>query len=59
MGSLLERRNMPYRKSEFYFGGYYHIFNRGTNREIIFFTEENYLYGLRLVRNKLNTTLYR
>ncbi len=41
---------MPYRKKEFYQGGYYHIFNRGVNRERIFFSDENYLYCLRLVK---------
>jgi len=32
---------------------YYHIFNRGVNREQIFFCEENYRYLLRLIRKNL------
>lgn len=41
---------MPYRKKVFYPGGYYHIYNRGANREPIFFSDENYIYCLRLIR---------
>ncbi len=29
-------------------GKYYHIFNRGTNKNAIFFSEENYLYFMKL-----------
>jgi hypothetical protein len=29
---------------------YYHIFNRGINRQHVFFTEDNYLYFLALVK---------
>jgi len=39
----------PYRKKEFYQGGYYHIYNRGANRDLIFFNAENYSYCLRLM----------
>jgi hypothetical protein len=35
---------MPYRKTPFYSGGYYHIYNRGHNRKRIFFERENYIY---------------
>ncbi len=38
---------MPYRHTAFYPGGYYHIFNRGNNREPIFFELDNYRYFLR------------
>ncbi|MDB5227104.1 MAG: hypothetical protein JWN78_1297 [Bacteroidota bacterium] len=31
----------------FYPGEFYHLFNRGNNREIIFYTDENYHYFLR------------
>ncbi|MFQ5865353.1 MAG: transposase [bacterium] len=48
--AVIKETGMPYRKNEFYQGGYYHIFNRGVNRERVFFSEENYLYCLRLVR---------
>ena len=30
------------------FGGYYHIFNRGNNRETIFREQRNYFYFLKL-----------
>ncbi|MBE9507489.1 MAG: hypothetical protein IMY86_05515, partial [Chloroflexi bacterium] len=30
------------------YGGYYHIYNRGNNREDIFVEERNYLHFLRL-----------
>ncbi len=44
---------MPQRKNEFYPGGYYHIYNRGANREIIFFSQQNYEYCIRLMRKFL------
>lgn len=31
----------------------YHIYNRGNNRQIIFFNRENYLYFLRKIKDKL------
>ena len=31
-------------------GIYYHIFNRGINRQAVFFTEDNYFYFLSLIR---------
>lgn len=31
-------------------GSYYHIFNRGVNKQRIFFTEKNYLYFLSLLK---------
>ena len=34
-------------------GNYYHIFNRGANREPIFFNETNYLYLLKLIKKYL------
>ncbi len=40
---------MPYRRVPCFAGGYYHIYNRGNNRGIIFFERENYLYFLRQV----------
>ena len=39
---------MPYRKVQFAQGHYYHIYNRGNNREDIFIQERNYRYFLRL-----------
>ena len=41
---------MPYRKEKFSSGAYYHLFNRGVNKEPIFFERENYLFFLRQMR---------
>jgi len=35
---------MPYRQNIFQAGQYYHIYNRGNNRQDIFFERENYLF---------------
>lgn len=40
---------MPRREIPFVPGLYYHIYNRGNNRQKIFFQPENYLYFLRQV----------
>ena len=34
-------------------GRYYHIFNRGINKQIIFFEDKNYIYFLNLMRKHL------
>lgn len=34
-------------------GNFYHLFNRGNNRDDIFYNEENYLYFLRLYKKHL------
>jgi putative transposase len=34
-------------------GHFYHVYNRGNNRQSVFFERENYLYFLRLIRQKL------
>ncbi len=39
---------MPYRITPFVEGQFYHIYNRGSGRQPIFFEEENYRYLLRL-----------
>ncbi|MCC5898517.1 MAG: transposase [Phormidium sp. BM_Day4_Bin.17] len=44
---------MPYRKSKFQVGCYYHIYNRGNNRQLIFFERDNYLHFLRQLRRHL------
>jgi REP element-mobilizing transposase RayT len=45
---------MPPRLIPFLANHYYHIYNRGVNREQIFFCEENYRYLLRLIRKNLH-----
>jgi len=44
---------MPRRQTPFVTGLYYHIYNRGNNRQNIFFQPENYLYFLRNVKRYL------
>ncbi|MCL5994820.1 MAG: transposase [Chloroflexi bacterium] len=44
---------MPYRSTPFCEGSYYHLYNRGNNREAIFFEQENYSYFLREIREYL------
>ena len=41
---------MPRRCVEFQAGCYYHIYNRGHNRQLIFFEGENYIYFLQKLR---------
>lgn len=41
---------MPRRKTQFNQGSYYHIYNRGVNRERIFFSPDNYIYLLKLLK---------
>ena len=41
---------MPRRKITFQKGYNYHIYNRGVNKQKIFFDEENYLYFIRLLK---------
>jgi putative transposase len=44
---------MPRRELEFEPGNYYHVFNRGVNKEKIFFERENYVFFLRRMREYL------
>jgi REP element-mobilizing transposase RayT len=46
---------MPGRSTDFLAGQYYHLYNRGHNRQTIFFERENYLFFLRQVRHYLTT----
>mgnify|MGYP001091428824 CR=1 FL=1 len=39
-------------------GNYYHIFNRGANRQNIFFLPKNYYYFLKLLKNFLGEYVY-
>jgi len=42
---------MPYRKIEFRAGHYYHLYNRGINRQPIFFCIENWGYFIKRLRH--------
>ena len=46
---------MPRRPMPLQVGNFYHICNRGNNRQLIFFKRENYIYFLQLVRRYLIT----
>lgn len=41
---------MPYRRIQFAQGQYYHIYNRGSGRQLIFREKDNYLFVLRLMK---------
>lgn len=40
---------MPYRADDFIAGNYYHIFNRGASKQLLFFNQGNYEYLQRLI----------
>ena len=42
---------MPYRRTQFRAGHYYHLYNRGSNRQPIFFCSENWAYFIKRVRH--------
>jgi putative transposase len=44
---------MPLRRIPLQVGNFYHIYNRGNNRQLIFFERENYIYFLQLIRGHL------
>ncbi len=44
---------MPRRLMPLQVGNFYHIYNRGNNRQLIFFERDNYIYFIRLVRKYL------
>ena len=44
---------MPRREVIFETGNYYHVYNRGNNRQLIFFERDNYVYFLRKLRTHL------
>jgi putative transposase len=44
---------MPSRQIPLQVGNFYHIYNRGNNRQAIFFERENYIYFLRLIKQHL------
>jgi REP element-mobilizing transposase RayT len=43
---------MPYRRTAFLAGEFYHLYNRGVDRSPVFFSTENYLYFIRLLESK-------
>ena len=45
---------MPFRRMPFLANHYYHIYNRGVNRNDIFFSPGNYTYLLQLLKKNLN-----
>ncbi len=50
-GSLCSlEEEMPYRGDVFAPGHYYHIYNRGAGKGLLFFNSGNYEYCLRLVK---------
>ena len=51
---------MPYRKATLQAGEYYHIYNRGNNRQPIFYEQENYFFFLQRLKEytkKLNVVV--
>jgi REP element-mobilizing transposase RayT len=48
---------MPYRKTKFQAGQVYHLYNRGVNRQPIFFCAENWGFMLRLFRRHFRPDL--
>ncbi len=44
---------MPRRQTPFLPNQYYHLYNRGNNRQAVFFEDENYLFFLRRLREHL------
>ena len=44
---------MPSRRTPFQAGNFYHIYNRGNNRQNIFFERDNYIHFLHLMRGHL------
>jgi REP element-mobilizing transposase RayT len=45
---------MPSRSIPFLANHYYHIYNRGVNRNRIFLSDDNYSYLLRLLKKNIN-----
>jgi hypothetical protein len=48
---------MPRRESPFLPDQYYHFYNRGNNRQEVFFERDNYLYFLRGMRKYLSGSM--
>lgn len=50
MVSLFFQKHIEMKKEIFEAGHYYHIYNRGNNKENIFIEERNYVYFLQLLK---------
>jgi putative transposase len=48
---LFKEVNLPYRLNPSFKDNYYHVYNRGNNKEQIFFDEKNYFYFLSKIEN--------
>ena len=48
---------MPYRINPSFANQYYHVYNRGNNREKIFFERKNYFYFLKILAEKFYNSL--
>ncbi len=48
---------MPYRLNPSYSNQYYHVYNRGNNKELIFFESRNYLYFLKKVSENFKNSI--
>jgi putative transposase len=47
---------MPARKDKFIGGQYYHVYNRGVNKGLVFNSEDNYRYCIQLLKKGLIDT---
>ncbi len=47
---------MPVRKNKFIGGQYYHVYNRGVNKGLVFHSEDNYRYCIQLLKKGLVDT---
>lgn len=49
----MKLQTMPYRKEQFEMNTFYHVYNRGNNKEVIFFEKDNYRYFLQIFKEYL------
>lgn len=57
MGAAPNNKNKimtNYKQRNFYQGGYYHIYNRGNNKQNVFLEEDDYLFYLKKLRKSKN-----
>ncbi|MBC7876578.1 MAG: transposase [Anaerolineales bacterium] len=48
---------MPRRETPFIPDQYYHFYNRGNNRQVVFFERDNYIYFLKNIKKYLHDTV--